>query len=227
MCALHRADQGFYLIPNSRYLYGATHSCCKSFVLTYGCSTIQVRSQTVEMENFLFVTHSRHKVAEAERVLGRRLMHHRLDLPELQSVDVEEVAIHKVKYAHEVLKRPVMVDDTGLYIDAWRGLPGALVKWFVQRVGDEGLCEMMQCFSVRSARAKTVVATYDGTLHTFVGTVEGVIAQVPTGWNGYSWETVFIPDTSDRTYAEMSRDEKERHSMRRKALEEMLRYYGR
>lgn len=175
------------------------------------------------MHTFLFVTHSQKKLAEAERYLGRKLQHYGLDLPELQSVDVEEVAIHKVKYAYGVLRRPVMVDDTGLYIDAWNGLPGGLVKWFMQRVGDRGLCEMMHGFEERTARAKTVLATLDDTLNIYVGTIEGTIAPEPRGTKGYSWETIFIPDGSDRTFAEMDLEEKDNFSMRHIALDALIR----
>lgn len=175
------------------------------------------------MHTFLFVTHSQKKLAEAERYLGRKLQHYGLDLPELQSVDVEEVAVHKVKYAYGVLRRPVMVDDTGLYIDAWNGLPGALVKWFMQRSGDRGICEMMHGFEERTARAKTVLATYNGELNIYVGIVEGTIATEPRGHNGYSWETIFIPSGSDRTLAEMELDEKDQYSVRHLAFEALVR----
>lgn len=177
------------------------------------------------MHRFLFVTHSQNKLAEAERFLDMKLQHYGLDLPELQSVDVEEVAVHKVKYAYSVLQRPVMVDDTGLYIDAWNGLPGALVKWFMQRVGDRGICDMMRGFAERTARAKTVLATIDDevNLNIYVGTVEGTIAPEPTGGGGYSWETIFIPNGSDRTFAQMTRAEKDHFSMRRTAFEALVR----
>lgn len=177
------------------------------------------------MHRFLFVTHSHNKLSEAERYLGMKLQHYGLDLPELQSVDVEEVAVHKVKYAYSVLQRPVMVDDTGLYIDAWNGLPGGLVKWFMQRVGDRGICEMLHGFEERSARAKTVIATIDDevNLNIYVGMMEGTIALEPAGNSGYSWETIFIPNGSDRTVAEMTREEKDLYSMRRVAFEALIR----
>ncbi|MBW4654655.1 MAG: non-canonical purine NTP pyrophosphatase [Kaiparowitsia implicata GSE-PSE-MK54-09C] len=174
------------------------------------------------MHDFLFVTHSRHKLAEAERYMGRKLKHFGLDLPELQSVDVEEVAVHKVKHANHVLKRPVLVDDTGLYIDAWNGMPGALVKWFMQRVHDQGICDMMRQFEVRSARAKTVLATCDETLiNVYIGVVEGSIASEPRG-DGYSWETIFIPYGHTKTLAEMTDDEKDPVSVRRLAFEALV-----
>ncbi|MEO1147638.1 MAG: non-canonical purine NTP pyrophosphatase [Cyanobacteria bacterium J06638_22] len=177
------------------------------------------------MHRFLFVTHSYNKLSEAERFLDMKLQHYGLDLPELQSVDVEEVAVHKVKYAYSVLHRPVMVDDTGLWIDAWNGLPGGLVKWFMQRVGDRGICDMMQAATVRTARAKTVVATIDDevNLNIYVGTMEGTIAPEPSGDGGYSWETIFIPNGSDRTVAQMTREEKDHYSMRRVAFEALIR----
>lgn len=179
------------------------------------------------MQEFLFVTHSRFKLAEAERILQQKLVYYPLDLPELQAVDVEEVVVHKVHYAYNALQRPVMVEDTGLYLEAWNGLPGALVKWFVQRVGDRGLCEMMNQFSDRSAYAKTVIATYDGEeLDTFVGMVAGTIAPAPVGEHGHGWDTLFIPEQSTRTFAEMAGPEKDRYSMRRIAFEAMAHHYN-
>jgi non-canonical purine NTP pyrophosphatase (RdgB/HAM1 family) len=174
------------------------------------------------MHDFLFVTHSRHKLAEAERYLGRKLKHFGLDLPELQSIDVEEVAVHKVKHANAALQRPVLVDDTGLYVDAWNGMPGALVKWFMQRVGDRGFCDMMMQFPIRSARAKTVLATCDDeTINIYIGMVVGSIAPEPRG-EGFSWETIFIPEGCTKTLAEMTPEEKDPHSVRRLAFEALV-----
>jgi len=178
------------------------------------------------MERFTFVTHSQQKLADAERFLGMKLLHYNLDLPEIQSVDVEEVAAHKVKTAHEALKRPVLVEDTGLYLDAWSGLPGALVKWFVQRVGDKGICEMLGQAENRHAWVKTVIATYDTRLHLFSGTLEGEIARQPRGANVYGFNTLFIPYGSQKTLAEMTPDERQQFSMRRLAFQELIQYYG-
>ena len=85
---------------------------------------------------------------------------------------------------------------------------------------------MMHEFSDRRALAKTVIATYDGqTLpRIFVGEVEGSIATAPAGTGGFGWDNIFIPKGAEKTFAEMSPEEKDTYSMRRQALENMLTY---
>ena len=176
------------------------------------------------MKSFALVTQSEGKLREFERILKRKLELCWLDLPEIQAIEVEEVVTHKVKQAYEAWGKPVMIEDTGLYIDAWNGLPGALIKWFVNTVGGNGICHMMSAFSNRRALAKTVIATYDGqtTPRIFVGEVEGTIAHAPAGTGGFGWDAIFIPTGAKKTFAEMSPEEKDTYSMRRQALESMV-----
>ncbi len=179
------------------------------------------------MEHYSFVTQSSDKVVEAERILGIKLERYELELPEIQAIEVEEVVINKVKYAYDALGgRPVMVEDTGLYIEAWNGLPGALIKWFIKYVGNEGICCMMHEFSNKRALAKTVVATYDGKVQLFTGEVHGQLASVAMGEGGFGWDRIFIPNGTDRTFGEMSPDEKDKFSMRRLAFEAMASQYS-
>jgi len=179
------------------------------------------------MISFTFVTQSSNKTAEVERILDIKLKHRYLDLPEIQAVELEEVVAYKAQYAHEALgKKPVMIEDTGLFIEAWNGLPGALVKWFVERVGPVGICNMMHEFPNKNALAKTVVATYDGQIQIFTGKVEGRIALAPAGEGGFGWDKVFIPNGAVRTFAEMPPDEKDKYSMRRLAFKAMMAYYS-
>ncbi len=174
---------------------------------------------------FTFVTRSLDKLAEVERILGMKLERYDLELPEIQSIDVEEVIAYKAEYAYNALgKVPVMVEDTGLYIEAWNGLPGALVRWFLKSVGNAGICSMLHDQN-RRAWAKTVVATYDGQLRVFLGETRGQIAAAPAGEGGFGWNPIFIPEGASRTFAEMSPSEKDSYSMRRLAFEAMRAYY--
>jgi non-canonical purine NTP pyrophosphatase (RdgB/HAM1 family) len=177
----------------------------------------------LSLHGLTFVTASDDKIREAEAMLGVPLSRASLDLPEVQGTDVMVVAGEKARLAWEALeRRPAMVDDTGLAFHAWSGLPGALVKWFVKSVGVEGLCRMLRDFPDRSASATTVVAVCDGEVHTFLGTVRGKIAEQPRGEYGFGWDSIFIPDGSDRTFAEMLPAEKTRYSMRALALGSMV-----
>lgn len=176
------------------------------------------------MAEFMFVTQSSHKVREAERLLGAKLEQASLDLPEIQAVELEDVISHKAEYAfREVGGRPVMVEDTGLHIEAWNGLPGALIKWFMGTVGVAGMCKMLQVYTNRNAVARTLVATYDadGRLSVFGGSVKGRISATPCGTRGFGWDPIFVPEGATKTFAEMSGREKDGYSMRRMALEDM------
>ena len=179
------------------------------------------------MSPFVFVTHSVEKHLEAQRILGHAIERHALNLPEIQHVDIEPVSLFKVRAAYEALRRPVMIEDTGLFIEEWHGLPGALIRWFEERVGVTGICEMLAHASSRNALARTIVATYDGISDPmmFVGAVEGRIAESPAGENGFGWDRIFIPRGENRTFAQMPPEEKDQHSMRRQAFVRMAAYY--
>lgn len=176
---------------------------------------------------FVFVTHSEGKLTEVERIVGQRLKHSDIDLSEIQAVEVEDVVTSKAIEAFNKLRKPVMIEDTGLYIESWNGLPGALIKWFVEYAQEPGICKMLNEFPNRRAWAKTIVATYDGNSRpkTFPGKVEGSIAYHPTGNKGFGWDKIFIPNGSEKTFGEMSGEEKDKYSMRRLAFEAVTNYY--
>jgi non-canonical purine NTP pyrophosphatase (RdgB/HAM1 family) len=174
------------------------------------------------VKHLTLVTQSHEKVEEFSRLLGRSIGHTHVDLPEIQSLDPSVVAAEKARTAYKVLGNiPVLVEDTGLAVDAWNGLPGALIKWFIQSVGSEGVCRMVQSFPSSKATAETVIALCDGDVRIFSGKITGVIAERPAGQSGFGWDSIFIPDGADRTFAQMEAAEKDSYSMRRLALQQM------
>jgi non-canonical purine NTP pyrophosphatase (RdgB/HAM1 family) len=172
------------------------------------------------MTPLVFVTQSESKLVETERILGVRLEHYSVKIPEVQAVELEEVIEAKAKSAYRMVGgKPVMVEDTGLFIEALNGLPGALTRWFLERLGVNGICELMAPFANKAARAKTLVGIYDGSLRIFQGVIEGRIADRPRGEFEFGWDSLFIPEGTEATFAEMRPEEKDRISMRRRALE--------
>ena len=155
----------------------------------------------------VFVTTNDHKRREAERILRVDLERAAPDIPEVQALDFTEVAAHKALSAHAALGRPphpVLVEDSGLVIGAWNGLPGALTKWFLASVGHRGLLEML-CGEDRRARAVCAVAVADsrGEVHIFRGEVRGEISPEPRGEGGFGWDPIFVPEGCELTYAQM------------------------
>lgn len=157
----------------------------------------------------IFVTSNENKLREARDILGIELESAPLDLPEPQAMSVAEVAVQKARSARAALDdppHPVFVEDSGLVFGAWNGLPGALTKWFLLSVGNEGLLKMLAPYEDRSARAvcALAVALPDGSAQVFVGEVEGEISPSPRGETGFGWDPIFVPETpGEETYAEL------------------------
>ncbi len=155
-----------------------------------------------------FVTSNHNKAREAAEILGLELHTIDLDLPEPQALDVADVAAAKAAAARNALGSPdypILVEDSGLVFTAWNGLPGALTKWFLGSVGNEGLLKMLSAYGERSARAvcAVAIATVDRSVRTFTGEVEGSISLEPRGSGGFGWDPIFIPEGHEKTYAEL------------------------
>jgi len=172
-------------------------------------------------KNIKFVTGNPNKVREAGEILGVALEQVNLpQLHEIQTHDLAEIIQDKTQQAYRAVNAPVLVEDSGLVFSTWNGLPGALVKWFESTVGCEGMLKMLEPFDNREAIAQCYVGYHDGKeIKTAKGMVQGRVAEQLRGSNGFGWDTIFIPDGHDRTYAEMTPQEKNSISHRRKAFE--------
>lgn len=169
-----------------------------------------------------FITSSIDKHTEVERILGWPLARAPLALEEIQAIELEPVVRHKARQAFSLLGHPVLVEDTGLAFAAWKGLPGALIKWFLTSLGPDGLCGLLQHETKREATATTLFAYDDGMeVRIFPGVVQGIISATPRGSSGFGWDNIFQPLGSARTFAEMTPEEKDQFSMRRIALERL------
>ncbi len=173
----------------------------------------------------VFATSNASKLREARMLLGFDVVSRRMELDEVQSIHTEEVAAHKALQAYGKLKVPVMVEDTGLYINGLNGFPGALVKWLAAGMGYERICRIVDLCEDRSAYAETCVAFYDGKrVRTFIGRISGSIAASPRGDRNFGWDYIFIPKGYTKTFAEMSLKEKNGISMRRAAFAKLRRF---
>ena len=171
----------------------------------------------------VFVTGRPEKALEAAR-LGFRLERLDCDLLEPQALDPADVVEAKVRDAWRLLSRPVLVEDSGLSIDAWGGFPGALVKWLEKSAGVAAMAGMLEAFPDRRATAICAIAYFDGEqLVAASGSCRGTIAGAPRGSGGFGWDTLFIPEGEARTFAEMPGEEKDRVSHRRRAWEALAR----
>lgn len=177
-------------------------------------------------DSYRLVTQSAGKLEEFNKIMGSEIKPILIDLPEIQSIDVKEVVRAKLIKAYEIAKEPVIVEDTGVYIKAWNNFPGALIKWMIQTVGISDICKMLDNFNSRDAYAETVIGIHNGEKQTFFyGIVNGKISNKPQGSGGFGWDQIFIPDNEDKTFGEMELDEKNKFSMRKKAIIKIMEYF--
>ena len=156
------------------------------------------------LSEVVYVTGNDHKAKYFSKMVGLDIPHQKIDVDEIQSLDLREVVIHKVKGAYAIAKRPVIVEDTSLIIHAMGQLPGTYIKWFLQEIDVKGLCTLADSFVNRGATAGAMIAYYDGTnLQVFKSEIMGTIASAPIGDSGFGWNVVFIPNGQQLTLGQM------------------------
>ena len=183
-----------------------------------------------------FVTGNKNKLMEVQRLIASSsssssipfdITNHKLDLPELQGTP-EEIARVKCQTAAKELQTAVLTEDTCLCFRALNDLPGPYIKWFLDSLGHEGLNKLLEGFDDTRAYAQTIIAFSpgpDSDVVLFQGETEGRIV-TSRGPKDFGWDAVFEPtDEEDRkTYAEMTKDEKNAISHRGRAFEKFRKY---
>jgi len=163
------------------------------------------------MKDIYIATSNPRKAVESGLILeeyGFKLKIAKVNLSESLTVDVDEIIKKKIIDAFSIIKRPVFVEHGGLYIDALDGLPGGLSKPIVFILKNK-LCDIIPVSESRNAEASLQIAYCDGMkIHYFQSSIKGKISLKPKGSREYYYDEIFIPDCSDKTFAEMSLEEK-------------------
>jgi non-canonical purine NTP pyrophosphatase (RdgB/HAM1 family) len=175
------------------------------------------------MKTLVFISGNASKVREIQQHVSHvQFDVVALDLQEIQSLDLIEVATRKAQDAYARLQRPLVVEDTSLVFHALGSLPGPLIKLFLRAIPLDGLCQLAHAFGDPRATASVAFAYHDRQqAHVFVGSTEGTIPPQPRGAISFGWDPIFVPAGETRTWSEMGPEAKRRFSMRRKALEKL------
>lgn len=183
------------------------------------------------MKSVFLVTSNLGKVEELSKHLekfGVKVIGKEMEITEIGE-EQEEIAKGKARYAVERLKVPVIVEDTGLYFDAYKNFPGIMSKFVFQAIGYEGILKILENKS-RKAYFKTVMAYCEPNQEPkiFVGINPGRMAETVRGVSHprLPYDSVFIPDGDNRTFAEMMKEEKAKYSARAKAAEEFAEWFS-
>jgi len=176
---------------------------------------------------FTLVTGNRNKLIEAERILGCRLSCEPLDLPEIQEMDLLAVLRAKGEEAWRRLRRPIVVEETGLSLAALGGFPGPLVKWMLEAVGAVGIARTAHALDDPRATASCALIYRDAeTTLVAEGETHGLLVLEPRGEDGFGWDPVFVPAGRQETYAELGPEIKDQLGHRGLAWRRLRRALG-
>jgi len=175
-----------------------------------------------------FITSNRHKFREAKSILkgcGIKIEPLNLKIEEIRSENCREVAEVAAGLAFAKLRRPLFVEDAGLFINALDGFPGALSSWVFGKIGNRGMLRLMEGKKDRHARFVSAVAYRDARIaRSFTGECKGSIAEKAAGSGGFGYDQIFIPAGFSKTFSQDA-GMKAEVSHRRRALENFARWY--
>lgn len=187
------------------------------------------------MKKLVFATNNKHKLSELQAMLplytiaGLEAIGCSQDIPETADT-LEGNALIKSSFVYQNFGLNCFADDTGLEVEALDGRPGVYSARYAGEdcnfeANIEKLLFEMHGKTNRKARFRTVISLlFDDKSIFFEGIVDGKITEIRKGFAGFGYDSVFIPDGYDISFAEMTPEQKNKISHRAKAVEKLMAY---
>jgi XTP/dITP diphosphohydrolase len=184
----------------------------------------------------LFATSNKNKLVEIQKMLPSEIellsledINLKTDIPETSST-IEGNAKQKSDYILEHFGIDCFADDTGLEVDALNGEPGVFSARYAGEDKDDAknrqlLLKNLTDVINRKARFKTVISLeFKGSNYLFEGIVEGEITNKEKGNKGFGYDSIFIPENHDLTFAQLDLATKNKISHRGIAFQKMINF---
>jgi len=174
----------------------------------------------------IFASSNIHKYEEAKEILaefGIKLEFFKTDLVEIQDESLSKIALQKALNAYEKCKKPVIVEDDGLFINSLSGFPGPYSSYVFKTIGNNGILKLIGIN--RTAQFRAVIAFCDSSNEPtlFESSVTGTISKnIQDG--GWGYDPIFIPEKQNKTYAEL--DDKNKLSHRYESLKKFANWFN-
>lgn len=188
------------------------------------------------MDTIIFATNNQHKVNEVRSVLGKSFNIITLkeaaidiDIPEPHDT-LEANATEKSKTIFTLTTKNCFSEDTGLEVETLNGEPGVKSARYAgeNRSFNDNIDKLLMNLSTsenKTAQFRTVISLIlEGNEYFFEGICTGKIISERRGNNGFGYDPVFVPDGSEKTFAEMDMEEKNKFSHRKKAMEKLIHF---
>lgn len=188
------------------------------------------------MSELYFVSNNLHKYSEIksmsnDKIIGLDLKFCKQDIIEIQDEKIEKIAIEKAKSAYTIVKKPIIIEDDGLFIKSLNGFPGQYSKFILKSIGNIGIIRLLKGSSDRSAYFKSIFVYNDGIIiKVFYGKIIGKISSTITE-GGWGYDPIFIPLNRNNkkgiTFAKLSQTNKKNElSHRRIAFYKFIKWFN-
>jgi len=171
-----------------------------------------------------FVSSNNHKYQEAKIILdsfGIKLGFIKSTLEEIQSNSLKEIALCKAKDAFSKCKKPLIIEDDGIFINSLNGFPGPYSSYIFKTIGNKGILNLLK--QNRKAKFVSIITYCDKhILQSFDAKIVGSISKSEKG-KGWGYDPIFIPNNLQKTFAELNN--KNELSHRYKALKKFSKWY--
>ena len=182
----------------------------------------------------VFATNNAHKLEEIRAILGDKIeilslsdIDCHADIPETADT-LQGNALLKAQYVYTHYRLNCFADDTGLEVEALNGAPGVYSARYAGEQKDandnmDKLLSELKDKSNRKANFKTVIVlNLNGNQNLFTGIINGKIIEEKIGTNGFGYDPIFVADGFDKTFAELTMEEKSTISHRGIAVKELI-----
>jgi len=168
-----------------------------------------------QLSELFFASSNEHKFQEAERILanlGMQISLFKTTLEEIQSNNLNAIAEKKAINAYDLIQKPVIIEDDGLFINSLNGFPGPYSSYVYDTIGNKGIIDLLENSEVRDAKFVSIIAYCDNDYGTklFESSIPGKISSVIEK-GGWGYDPIFIPDGESKTYANVSDKDKLSH----------------
>ena len=174
--------------------------------------------------DLFFVSSNNHKYLEAKKILdsfGIKLGFFKSNLEEIQSNSLKDIASKKAIDAFSKCKKPLIIEDAGLFIDSLDGFPGPYSSYVFKTIGNKGILKLLK--QKRKAKFISIITYCDKNfLESFNSKLDGSISKYSKG-KGWGYDPIFVPKNFTKTFAELKN--KNELSHRFKALKKFSNWY--
>ena len=161
-----------------------------------------------QSSELFFASSNENKFQEAERILsnsGVQINFYKTILEEIQSNDLNDIAEKKAINAYDLIQKPVIIEDDGLFINSLNGFPGPYSSYAYDTIGNKGIMSLLENSQTRDANFVSIIAYCDNDygVKLFESSIPGKISSVIEK-GGWGYDPIFIPDGESKTYANVS-----------------------